>query len=55
MNKRVPWDELPRYYAPDKKKFEVQVEEKKPEEEARNFQADMKAIGTRVTFGVVVI
>lgn len=54
MNKKIPWEDYPKYYAPDKKKYQDNQVVKVPEVVERNFQNDLKAIGTRIMFGAVV-
>lgn len=54
MVRPVPWDEMPRHYAPNKKDIAAKVEAKPVEVEVRSFESDLKSIGMRTAFGLVV-
>jgi hypothetical protein len=54
MVRPVPWDEMPRHYAPNKKDIAAKVVAKPVEVEVRSFESDLKSIATRTVFGLVV-
>jgi hypothetical protein len=57
MVRHVPWDEMPKHYAPNRKELiqEAKIDKPKAEvSEVRNFERDIREIGTRTLFGVVV-
>mmetsp|Transcript_14104 Transcript_14104/g.21102 ORF Transcript_14104/g.21102 Transcript_14104/m.21102 type:complete len:158 (+) Transcript_14104:84-557(+) len=54
MVRQVPWDEMPRYYSPNKEKLlPVEQKPKSEEVEVKSKENDLKEIGRRTSFGVL--